>query len=124
MQMAKAKKGGRKGGRAASRKKQKAGSAMNAQAPNAPSQTVQPMVDDVPQKPSDELAVIVGKHPISLRDANRIVLHYVQRKGLQDKEDARMVTVKAGANEPLQDVVGKRSFSLIEMTQALRRNLT
>ena len=97
---------------------------MVAAAPEMP--TIEPMVDDLPQTPSDKLALIVGTGPISLRQANQIVWAYVQRKGFQDTVHKHMIHVQAKGKreEPLKGIVGENPISMFELTEKLRKHLS
>ena len=92
----------------------------------AEEQKIEPMIDDLPQKPSDKLAAIVGAGPLSLRQANQIVWAYVQRMGFQDNEHRHMIRVKPmdGKEKPLKELIGEKPISMFEMTEKLRKHLS
>src|SRR5687768_10954884 len=86
---------------------------------------IEPMIDDLPQKPTDALARIVGSGRMSLRQANQRVWAYVQSNGYQDRERPHMLHVKPvrGKEEPLKAIVGEEPISMFELTEKLRRHL-
>ena len=99
---------------------------VKAKAPKATeAPAVKPMVDDVPQKPSDALAAIVGPGHFSLRQANHLVWAYVQRNGFQDREQPHMIRIKEvrGKAELLKAIVGGERISMFELTDKLRKHL-
>jgi chromatin remodeling complex protein RSC6 len=87
---------------------------------------IAPMVDDVPQTPSAKLAVIVGKGPLTLRQANQIAWAYIQRKGLQDQEQKHMISARTagGVDRALKDIIGEKPVSMFELTEKLRKLLS
>ena len=79
-------------------------------------------IDDRPLTPSKDLAAIVGNQKMLHRHANKKVWLYIKRKGLQDRQDKRLIRVDAG--DPLKDIAGKASFSIFEMSRLLRDHLS
>ena len=72
-----------------------------------------------PLTPSAELAVIVGKEPLSRGQVVAKVWEYIKKHDLQDPSDRR----KINADAALKTIFGKDSCSMFEMNKYIAAHL-
>jgi upstream activation factor subunit UAF30 len=71
-------------------------------------------------QPSSDLAAIVGDKPIPRSEVTKRVWDYIKKKGLQDKENKRMIN----ADDNLRVIFGgKNQVSMFEMTALVNKHL-
>jgi upstream activation factor subunit UAF30 len=73
-----------------------------------------------PMTPSAQLGAVVGTNPIPRSEVTKRVWNYIKAKGLQDKNNRRMIN----ADDKLGPVFGgKRQVSMFEMTKLVNKHL-
>jgi chromatin remodeling complex protein RSC6 len=73
-----------------------------------------------PVQPSAELAEIVGSKPIPRTEVTKKLWAYINKNGLQDKKNRRMIN----ADAPLKTVFGgKASVNMFDMTKLVGKHL-
>lgn len=73
-----------------------------------------------PMTPSAELAAVVGEKAIPRSEVTKKVWAYIKSKGLQDKQNRRMIN----ADDKLGPVFGrKKQVSMFEMTKLVNNHL-
>ena len=73
-----------------------------------------------PMTPSTQLAAVVGSNAIPRSEVTKRVWNYIKAKGLQDKNNKRMIN----ADDKLGPVFGgKRQVSMFEMTKLVNKHL-
>lgn len=71
-----------------------------------------------PYFPSPELAVIVGRYPISTVNIVKKIWEYIKNHNLQDPTNRRMIN----ADDSLKKIFGKNRVSLFEISTLIRKN--
>ena len=73
-----------------------------------------------PMTPSAQLGAVVGTNAIPRSEVTKRVWNYIKSKGLQDKNNKRMIN----ADDKLGPVFGgKRQVSMFEMTKLVNKHL-
>jgi len=73
-----------------------------------------------PMQPSAQLAAVVGDKPQPRSEITKRVWDYIKSKGLQDKQNKRMIN----ADDKLGPVFGgKKQVSMFEMTKLVNKHL-
>lgn len=73
-----------------------------------------------PVRPDAALASVVGDQPMPRTEITKKLWQYIKQKGLQDKENRRMIN----ADDKLRAVFdGKPQVSMFEMTKLVSRHL-
>jgi|SRR3954463_10260537 chromatin remodeling complex protein RSC6 len=73
-----------------------------------------------PMRPSKALAALVGPERVLFSEASGKVWAYVRRRGLLDRRDNSMINADAA----LKAILGKARASRVELTQAVKGELT
>jgi upstream activation factor subunit UAF30 len=71
------------------------------------------------QKPSKELAMIVGEEPMVLSEARNRVWNYIKQNRLQDPADRRIIK----ADTKLKDVFKRSEVSVLHFVHLLKPHL-
>ena len=73
-----------------------------------------------PMQPSPQLSAVVGNNAIPRSEVTKKVWAYIKAKGLQDKQNKRMIN----ADDKLGPVFGgKKQVSMFEMTKLVNKHL-
>ena len=73
-----------------------------------------------PMTPSSQLSAVVGSNAIPRSEVTKKVWNYIKSKGLQDKNNKRMIN----ADDKLGPVFGgKKQVSMFEMTKLVNKHL-
>jgi upstream activation factor subunit UAF30 len=74
-----------------------------------------------PVQPSEELAHIVGKKPLSRPELTKKLWAYIKKNGLQDQKNKRMIK----ADDHLRPIFGGRSqVNMFEMTKLVSKHVS
>ncbi len=69
---------------------------------------------------SDELAAVCGTNKASRPQVVKKLWEYIKKNGLQDKNDKKQIN----ADDKMQAVFGKSSFSMFEMNKLIGAHLS
>jgi len=73
-----------------------------------------------PMQPSPQLSAVVGSNAMPRSEVTKKVWAYIKSKGLQDKQNKRMIN----ADDKLGPVFGgKKQVSMFEMTKLVNKHL-
>jgi chromatin remodeling complex protein RSC6 len=72
-----------------------------------------------PVTPSEQLAAIVGKDPLSRAEMTKKLWDYIKKNGLQDAQNRRMIN----ADDRLRPIFGKDQVSMFEMTRLVNQHV-
>ena len=72
-------------------------------------------------QPSEKLAAIVGKNPLTRADLTKKIWDYIKKNGLQDSKNKRQINADANLKAVFG---GKSSVNMFEMTSLVNKQVS